>query len=624
MGVKHFYYWYSRQYRNCIESKKPFPVDILGLDMNGLFHGCAQKIYRYGNFADSVPLNGLSNQSLLRGSNVGHRENKITPMVELKFRRKLFEEIGKRVIDIVRDITPRKCVLLCVDGVAGLGKMNQQRQRRFRTSQEMKKNRGTPNSNSRSNIPPFNPNQFTPGTLLMDQITKYLDSLIRHLQTTDPCWKHLRVVFSNEKAPGEGEHKIMHYIRHHAHPTESVCIYGMDADLVMLAMLLPTKNVLIARETDYYRHEYIVVSDFVDKVMQELNWENGDHPYSDASSPSPSSTDSDPDPASASRRLMRFHPKRAVQDFVLLCFLVGNDFLPTVPALSIMDGGLQLMFNTYRRNGQRFGHLTQLSSTSTTNPTIVFGQRSMGMFLSLLSTFEKDMIERKYNSGAIFHHDPIIIRNSKRKSDGRFDVDMVRARADFYTTKFPPQTTVETICHKYFDGMLWVANYYRSGIPDWLWCFPFLYGPYLSELALSWRTYQHPSFQKHQPVDPFLQLVMVLPPSDQKDLVPSPLQFTDDPSVKSYFPTEIVIDLSGKRKEWEGIVHLPMIPYSLFLSLYNERKSFLTPQDARRNIRGKTFVYTYGASPTSPYMFQSSYHCIPQCRSFVETIVLPH
>ena len=143
----------------------------------------------------------------------------------------------------------------------------------------------------------------------------------------------------------------MNYIRCHADPKDRVCIYGMDADLVMLAMLLPTPNVIIARETDYYRHEYIVVSDFIEKVLQELNWETKHHPYSN-----------DDPSAETTQKTIRFQPSRGIQDFVLLCFLVGNDFLPTIPALSIMDGGLHLMFQTYRKNGARYGHLTTISS----------------------------------------------------------------------------------------------------------------------------------------------------------------------------------------------------------------------------------------------------------------------
>ena len=45
----------------------------------------------------------------------------------------------------------------------------------------------------------------------------------------------LQANFSNEKVPGEGEHKIIDYIRKN-NPYDSYCIYGADADLFMLSL----------------------------------------------------------------------------------------------------------------------------------------------------------------------------------------------------------------------------------------------------------------------------------------------------------------------------------------------------------------------------------------------------
>ena len=66
-------------------------------------------------------------------------------------------------------------------------------------------------------------------------------------------------------------------------------------------------------------------------------------------------------------KLSRFErdDERLLDDFVLLCFFVGNDFLPQLPCLSIPDGGLDLLLALYARALPRSlgGYLTDDGGT---------------------------------------------------------------------------------------------------------------------------------------------------------------------------------------------------------------------------------------------------------------------
>jgi 5'-3' exonuclease len=69
------------------------------------------------------------------------------------------------------------------------------------------------------------------------------------------------IILSTSDNPGEGEHKLFQYIRDYPekHAKETTVIYGLDADLVMLAMMLPFDHVYIGREADQRTFDFVNV-----------------------------------------------------------------------------------------------------------------------------------------------------------------------------------------------------------------------------------------------------------------------------------------------------------------------------------------------------------------------------
>ena len=136
----------------------------------------------------------------------------------------MFNAVFDYTDKLIRIIKPKKLLYFAVDGVAPRAKMNQQRSRRFRAAQEAKEKsekekelledwRAKGLKAPEQKPPGFDSNVITPGTTFMHRLAQALKIYIAHKLQNDPLWKGLTVIFSDSNVPGEGEHKILEFIR---------------------------------------------------------------------------------------------------------------------------------------------------------------------------------------------------------------------------------------------------------------------------------------------------------------------------------------------------------------------------------------------------------------------------
>eukprot|EP00636_Phaeomonas_parva_P014751 CAMPEP_0118859926 /NCGR_PEP_ID=MMETSP1163-20130328/5958_1 /TAXON_ID=124430 /ORGANISM="Phaeomonas parva, Strain CCMP2877" /LENGTH=661 /DNA_ID=CAMNT_0006793567 /DNA_START=21 /DNA_END=2002 /DNA_ORIENTATION=+ len=367
MGVPAFYRWLSERYPkiivDMIEAKPVDPdvpldtttpnpnsieFDNLYVDMNGIIHPCS------------------------------HPEDRPPPRNE----EEMFRNVCYYVDRLFAAVRPRKLLFLAIDGVAPRAKMNQQRSRRFKSVKEMREGQEAMEEVRQDmmamglKVPPkakpgWDSNVITPGTQFMDKLAIFLRYYILDRCNKNPAWKNIKVVFSDANEPGEGEHKIMNYIRaqrSHAgyEPNQKHVIHGLDADLIMLALATHEADFTILREQVLFGRAKREDAERRQKAKQEgYDALKGIDPTLDL----PNSHLLTMKPLQmlrvpVLREYLRiefqalsmpgalpfpYDFERVVDDFVFLCFFVGNDFLPHLPSLDIRDGALLFLFDTYRR-----------------------------------------------------------------------------------------------------------------------------------------------------------------------------------------------------------------------------------------------------------------------------------
>ncbi|KAH7727156.1 5'-3' exoribonuclease 2-like protein [Aphelenchoides avenae] len=349
MGIPSFFRWLSRRYPSVVVNayeEKPaevdgvkVPVDAskpnpnyqefnnLYLDMNGIIHPCA------------------------------HPEDRPAPKTEDELFVVIFEFID-RLFSIVR---PRRLLYMAVDGVAPRAKMNQQRIRRFRAAKEAAEKKeeilrmrmkleaeGVPLPPPPKEDDHFDRNCISPGTPFMVRLSAALRYFVHQRITNDPAWQNIQVILSDANVPGEGEHKIIDL-----HPSATYLTVPRSEHCSLHANFTIIREEWLPKPSPcelcgQYGHELKncqgltkgnIGPDLTQPLKKEKNFLFVRLPvlreYLERDLAMPNLP-------------IEYDFERAIDDWVLLCSFVGNDFLPHLPSLEIWEDAIDRLVTLYK------------------------------------------------------------------------------------------------------------------------------------------------------------------------------------------------------------------------------------------------------------------------------------
>ena len=528
MGIPSYFAHIVRTHRAII---KKLPLSPDSAKINNLYLDCNSFIYE-------------AHHHLRTTFNASNNTDKNSSVYEKSIIKYVCDSLTK----MIKHLNPTNRILIAFDGVAPMAKLNQQRNRRYMSAFQ--------NSLLENSVNEWNTASITPGTDFMKRLGEEITKRFLH-----PAEFGLEtIIVSTSDEAGEGEHKIYEYIRNNKdyHRDTKTIIYGLDADLIMLTLnhLHISENMYLYRETpEFIKHidktlnpneNYMLdIPLFAKTVINELSCKNMEI-----------------DKIQLNNDILF--------DYILLCFFLGNDFLPLFPALNIRTNGINNLINAYKFV------FSGTDETLTKNREIVW--KNMRKFIGYLEKNELDYIKEEYTNRAKLSK--WASNNNRSRNDEQQDENLLLPLKDraheiyinpnevgwesrYYKVLF--NTTIDDdrkkeICTNYLEGLEWTMKYYSTGCVDWRWMYNYYYPPLLTDLIKYVPYFDH-TFLPFKPKNPVLQLTQlsyVLPPSSM-GLIPYNLHKKLLKEHPEWYVGNYIFLWAFCKFFWEAHVELPHI-----------------------------------------------------------------
>lgn len=537
--------------------------------------------------------------------------NKLPKMNKVNIEKGLIEQIIKDTIYVVTNLVkPTTLLYLAFDGPPPRAKMEQQRLRRYKGYQgsifqnELKKKYGLDSEQY------FNTTALSPGTVFMSKLSTALQKAIKENKfRSKNSDKEFTVILSDTTVPGEGEHKIIPYIKYNLENKKDICIFSDDADLILLAMTLADKehriNILKTQGLpDEYKETgflYLKVNDVENKLYEFIG-------------------------------LKDFNKIRVLYDYVFILSLFGDDFVKHIPSLSLTNPKHQeMLLNIYKQTLKKHKrHLIQLKENKNNKKNVLINNH---FFIDLLIElakreqtslqFEqtklkrvcsKPYIDRDERTGyeyemAAFEHSYYCQKENPFYDEYHNEINKINYFQDKYLWKkqyyeyffgFKNNNYNKgrsKICKSYIDTLRFTIEYYVNSIPpSWTFFYPYRVAPFVSDLVTNLKqnkmNINKVNFEPSKPCTPFQQLMLIIPPQLSHYLPKEYAQLMTkktSPIIK-YYPTEFKLDAAAglKREKTEPL--LGEINDKEIFDAMDKVNSKLNNSQIKRNTLSKNII----------------------------------
>tara|TARA_Y100000591_G_C21853114_1_gene712999 strand:- start:4260 stop:5900 length:1641 start_codon:yes stop_codon:yes gene_type:complete len=520
MGIPLYFKIISEKYpeiiRDDINSK-----DSLFLDLNCAIHPCCRKVMEDCGNIDSERLE-----------------------------KRMINEVLKYIEKLFLLVNP-KLLFIAIDGVAPCAKMNQQRLRRYKTILDKNNVDKIKLEENMEISESWNTNAISPGTEFMSKLSKS----IKHELSNNLCYKGIEIYFSDSTVPGEGEHKILDFIKTNDLQNDIV-IYGLDADLIILSFVSHKNNIFLLREAlefgkpvldrflylDIDNLKYFLVKDIQEKILIK-----------------------DPTLVFTVEKL-----NSIIDDYIFISFLIGNDFLPHLLAFNLRENGLNILLDTYVE-------LYVIYEQNLVNSKSI-NWDFLKVYFNELKNVEGDLLQKMWKKRQRFRLNRNYEDSYSQKmdllnnypilhlgSEKYIDIGHKNWKHRFYrkAMNIYDSDDLESCCLNYLEGLNWTYNYYFKGCKSWNYIYNNRHCPSLNDLISTMNKFNLKNTLKIKESKPYSHIVQLLAifPKKSINLIPKDYRKLVNEDLMEYYPESFEIDTYYKRYMWQCEPILPLINF---------------------------------------------------------------
>ena len=249
--------------------------------------------------------------------------------------------------------------------------------------------------------------------------------------------------------------------------------------------------------------------------------------------------------------------KNKLHDYIFLCFMLGNDFVPKMPSLNIRTMGIINLLNAYKK----------LFSNSYLIKNNIINWYNVRKLLRFMSNREELWLQKEVDNLNKFKisdsiNNPEIILKTKlnRKIENHINPYITNWQVRYYEELFDTNDK-DDICKNYCESLEWTFKYYTEGCINNIWYYKYNYAPLLVDLA----NYINQSKNTYIPIENSnilnekLLLCYVLPVSQLEKLLPKTIYNKLKKKIPYWYPENARFNWAFCKYFWESHPLLPKI-----------------------------------------------------------------